>query len=796
MTMIPLKFSTMLALLLGALQVITMPDVVAANHRWEQYPDETHTGLFNCNGGGYGFNVMVNGGRVNGVVINGGGNNFRNGGTYGGVTYDEDQAGVQLAVNDAITAAGQFCDFNYDECCCLGADSSRFHFQNPEGTITCAEGEGVKARPTNTTCGSCEACAAGTTFSDVVDTTSACANLSTCAEGEGVTANGTNTTDTECEACAAGTTFSDVVDTTSACADLSTCALGEGVKVNGTNTTDTECEACAAGTTFSGVVDTTSACANLSTCAVGFRVTANGTNTTDTECTDVDGCGLHTDGCNGDAKAQCSDGGGPDYRTCTCASGFSGTATGLADSAPFGGCTIIVRAKVDVKPVLLFPASVQLGTAVAASTVSDGDGISDELEEDAGTDPNDGDFFDVTETVENGDGSTIRTVGIKGSVTKTVTNVDGIDGATTLTTVTVSKFDNENVKAIATTLSTVSVENAKTIVNDLVQAQVATTVSSEQGDFAIIVITAFTTDQLGTGTQEARTFVGDLIKSVQAEAGTRELSPQQAAFVADLKKIYLTNLLQATSTNANTLDSDGDGVTDIDELLAETPTDPFGRDSGGDGVTDFEELSAEFRDGAEEADPNRWELTLLKVRAGIAAEDKQEQTEQQPQEVKSSGRKPEAMMSDIDGDGVLNEDGRAYLRGDEPINGEERVGAVKDGREAESKQTGTSGDNGVSTGGKAKANKKKGEKSAKEAHSKKAKKAKGSAGALASDSQSGAAPASSMVAIAALAAGLAFVAIAKLTTQKTTDRTESQAELELVPILSTVTGKLPSSALA
>jgi len=256
---------------------------------------------------------------------------------------------------------------------------------------------------------------------------------------------------------------------------------------------------------------------------------------------------------------------------------------------------------------------------------TDGDGVSDQVELAAGTNPADGDVFTVT--VENGDGSTIRTVGIKGSVTKTVTNVDGADGATTLTTVTVSKFDSENVKAIATTLNTVSVENAKTIVNELVRAQVATTVSSEQGDFAIMVVTAFTTDQLGASTQlqEARTFVGDLIKSVQVEAGTRELSPQQAAFVADLltdlKKIYLTNLLQATSTNAKTLDSDGDGITDIEELSAENPTDPFDRDSDGDGVTDGDELAAD-------TDPD----------------DKESKREWH--EVKSSDRKPEAKMSD------------------------------------------------------------------------------------------------------------------------------------------------------
>merc|ERR1711957_1144547 len=99
------------------------------------------------------------------------------------------------------------------------------------------------------------------------------------------------------------------------------------------------------------------------------------------------------------------------------------------------------------------------------------------------------------------------------------------------------------------------------------------------------------------------------------------------------------------------------------------------------------------------------------------------------------------------------------------------VGTAEDEREAKAKQTSPSSVNG---GNAKRANKKKGRNGAKEAKSKKTKKEKGSTAPLASNLQSGAAPASSVVAIAALAAGLAFVAIAKSTTQKATGHSESQ----------------------
>jgi len=110
----------------------------------------------------------------------------------------------------------------------------------------------------------------------------------------------------------------------------------------------------------------------------------------------------------------------------------------------------------------------------------------------------------------------------------------------------------------------------------------------------------------------------------------------------------------------------------------------------------------------------------------------------------------------------------------------QEVGATKDEREADAMQASPS----KVHGGKAKA------KTKKSKGTKKAKKVKGSAGTLASDSQSGAAPASSIVAIAALVAGLAFVAIAKSTTQKATGHSESQPLLGIV-----AKGNLPSSIL-
>jgi hypothetical protein len=57
-------------------------------------------------------------------------------------------------------------------------------------------------------------------------------------------------------------------------------------------------------------------------------------------CTDVDGCTLDNGGCNGDAMATCSLGDGVDSRTCTCATGYSGSSSTLADADSFNGCTV------------------------------------------------------------------------------------------------------------------------------------------------------------------------------------------------------------------------------------------------------------------------------------------------------------------------------------------------------------------------------------------------------------------------------------------------------------------------
>ena len=54
---------------------------------------------------------------------------------------------------------------------------------------------------------------------------------------------------------------------------------------------------------------------------------------------DVPGCGLDDDGCNGDAQATCSAGDGIDSRACTCADGYWGTSSTLTDAVSFTGCT-------------------------------------------------------------------------------------------------------------------------------------------------------------------------------------------------------------------------------------------------------------------------------------------------------------------------------------------------------------------------------------------------------------------------------------------------------------------------
>jgi len=58
-----------------------------------------------------------------------------------------------------------------------------------------------------------------------------------------------------------------------------------------------------------------------------------------TACDDVLGCTLNGDGCSNDARATCSAGDSINLRTCTCASGYSGTSY-LTDDSTFDGCIL------------------------------------------------------------------------------------------------------------------------------------------------------------------------------------------------------------------------------------------------------------------------------------------------------------------------------------------------------------------------------------------------------------------------------------------------------------------------
>jgi len=407
----------------------------------------------------------------------------------------------------------------------------------------------------------------------------------------------------------------------------------------------------------------------------------------------------------------------------------------------------LARGKADVKPAWgsFFRKDVVDGSTTVTDTVINDDGSK-------------------SATTKNADGSTTVTV------TKTVTNTDGsktevvtetnagddsttvtLTDANSMTTITVSDYTTENVKAIGATLSTVSVENAKTLVNELVLGQIqrATTVSSTQRSFAITIVTEFTAVQLGGRTQDAVAFVEFLIKSVEQGVGSQGLSTQQATFLNELKDLL--------ATLTNKLDSDGNGIADVDEPQRQQDMAP-----------EAEPLAvAEAVESTVEVTSDR------KLGDGVADH--------------ASNAKKEVDATTVEATPAVEQANEASPVATQVVEASQVVEAAEDEREAKAKQTSPSSVHG----GNAKtASKKKGRNGAKEAKSKKTKNAKGSTAPLASDWQSGAAPASSIIVIAALAAGLAFVAITKSTTQKATGHSESQPMLSIV-----AKGKLPSSIL-
>jgi len=513
-------------------------------------------------------------------------------------------------------------------CAAATCESTHHSFLNGVGCSSCAAVMNAVDGVEDDSCTACDGpdaanCAAATCASPTDHYFVGgvgCAEHNTCVAGLGVSAVGTADADTNCTACT-GTTFSDVDNKTSACAEHKTCVFGFGVTAVGTADADTVCAPCT-GTTFSDVNDKTSACAEHKTCVLGVGVSANGTASADTNCTACDGT-TFSDAVGTTACREHSD----------CTEGFKKTADGTASKDT--QCTKNIAPVVERDPFVFDTVPKDANPSAGGST---------------------------TVAVTNTDGSTTEVETETSAGDSTIVTLTDADGKAT--TITVSDFSTENVKAIGTTLSTVSVENAKTLVNNLVMStQLATVMSPEQIKFAMVVVTAFTAVQLGGRAQEAIAFVGDTIKlAKKPEASIQELSSQQAAFVADLTELYLKTLI-ANPTIAKTLDSDGDGVTDIDELLA--ASDPFDQtskpeeeerekqpeqqeqlatlkntDSGGDGATAGDELAA----GTDPNVPDR-DAILDGAEEG-EREEQPEQHEQQPQEVEPSDRKPEAKMND------------------------------------------------------------------------------------------------------------------------------------------------------
>ena len=114
-----------------------------------------------------------------------------------------------------------------------------------------------------------------------------CLTHSACPIGKGVLTNGTATADTVCESCVEGSTYSSVADDIHSCVAVSQCAIGEGVSQNATTSSDVVCSPCAAGTVKDAVGNT--ACQAASTCPVGEGVQAVATTSVDTVCAACDG---------------------------------------------------------------------------------------------------------------------------------------------------------------------------------------------------------------------------------------------------------------------------------------------------------------------------------------------------------------------------------------------------------------------------------------------------------------------------------------------------------------------------
>ena len=114
-----------------------------------------------------------------------------------------------------------------------------------------------------------------------------CLTHSACPIGKGVLTNGTATADTVCESCVEGSTYSSVADDIRSCVAVSQCAIGEGVSQNATTSSDVVCSPCAAGTVKDAVGNT--ACQAASTCPAGEGVQTVATTSVDTVCAACDG---------------------------------------------------------------------------------------------------------------------------------------------------------------------------------------------------------------------------------------------------------------------------------------------------------------------------------------------------------------------------------------------------------------------------------------------------------------------------------------------------------------------------